>query len=31
MRWVYRYGTGAFPTSTYRSANYWVAPAFKTP
>ena len=28
---VYKYGTGTFPTNTYRSANYWVAPALKTP
>ena len=25
---VYSYGIGAFPTSTYRNANYWVSPVF---
>ena len=29
---VYAYGTGGvFPTSTYRSANYWVDAVFETP
>ncbi len=29
---VYRYGSGGvFPTSTYRSANYWVDAVFETP
>jgi PKD repeat protein len=29
---VYRYGSGGgFPTSTYRSANYWVDVVFQTP
>jgi hypothetical protein len=29
---VYRYGSGGvFPTSTYRSANYWVDVVFETP
>ena len=28
---VYRYGSGGvFPTSTYRSANYWVDAVFQT-